>query len=54
MWDLIVSLPDHCLSFYLEIRFEQVMIPFIHKFCFLSLAINIVFRSKQKLNTSNP
>ena len=22
MWDLIVSVPDHCLSFYFEIQFD--------------------------------
>ena len=24
MWDLIVSVPDHCLSFYLEVRSVEV------------------------------
>ena len=23
MWDLIVSVPDHCLSFYFEVRIEK-------------------------------
>ena len=26
MWDLIVSVPDHCLSFYLEYQFFHVML----------------------------
>ena len=24
MWDLIVSVPDHCLSFYFEVCLERV------------------------------
>ena len=30
MWDLIVSVPDHCLSFYLELQpFMRVWMGFI-------------------------
>ena len=31
MWDLIVSVPDHCLSFYFEKAFDTLSWPFIHK-----------------------
>ena len=48
MWDLIVSVPDHCLSFYFE--FEK-MLAFYFKsavvvdFCFdLNICCLLVFR----------
>ena len=25
MWDLIVSVPDHCLSFYLTITYDDIL-----------------------------
>ena len=25
MWDLIVSVPDHCLSFYLVYKFKKIL-----------------------------
>ena len=28
MWDLIVSVPDHCLSFYFIRRVVQILYPF--------------------------
>ena len=31
MWDLIVSVPDHCLSFYLKIFLEQQQQPKANK-----------------------
>ena len=29
MWDLIISVPDHCLSFYFVLRYHTVML-YIH------------------------
>ena len=46
MWDLIVSVPDHCLSFYLSLRpsiasFKQISLnsDFIHIFMFFHMYI---------------
>ena len=30
MWDLIVSVPDHCLSFYFTYIFSSLLFPFIN------------------------
>ena len=35
MWDLIVSVPDHCLSFYFEVRI------FLVRSCFFSGIYNV-------------
>ena len=29
MWDLIVSVPDHCLSFYLELKVKSRKIDYV-------------------------
>ena len=34
MWDLIVSVPDHCLSFYFAIAIARVTIPLQYPFNF--------------------
>ena len=38
IWDLIVSVPDHCLSFYIEIRHLRNV----------SFMVNIIVKSKWK------
>ena len=37
MWDLIVSVPDHCLTFYFT---TDTKFCFTTKYCFLSLQFN--------------
>ena len=32
MWDLIVSVPDHCLSFYFILPDVVLMVGFLHLF----------------------
>ena len=31
MWDLIVSVPDHCLSFYFSLLLEELIFDFYKK-----------------------
>ena len=39
MWDLIVSVPDHCLSFYFTLFRQRTRLlvvgpePFLHRYC---------------------
>ena len=41
MWDLIVSVPDHCLSFYFSLEFESL-------FCIVSLAAERIHACNQR------
>ena len=36
MWDLIVSVPDHCLSFYF-VRFALWVLNYLFLFCFVNM-----------------
>ena len=38
MWDLIVSVPDHCLSFYLVTNISYIS---LHPFLFLKTSIKV-------------
>ena len=37
MWDLIVSVPDHCLSFYFSLCLY--MLKFVYQICVKSLSV---------------
>ena len=39
MWDLIVSVPDHCLSFYFKLSFKFQLICFFWNFGILKMSL---------------
>ena len=54
MWDLIVSVPDHCLSFYTIFHFKYILISTLFASFENSTATPGSFRENSSLNHRSP